>query len=208
MSRELAQRIRTTLKSELRADSLHVEPCRNDPGVIHLSRAEAWAHHLDLTVKHGGGSLMMWGCMSWKGVGYGCQIMDRMDADLYCEVLETTFKDSLEYWEFSADGFIFQQDNDPKHTSKLARSWFQDNGIEILDWPAQSPDLNPIEHLWHHLKLKLAAYETKAKSVRELWERCDREWNRFTAEDSQKYIESMPARVQAVLVAKGGHTRY
>ena len=55
------------------------------------------AHHLDLTVENGGGSLKMWGCMSWMGVGFGCQIMDRMNAEVYCEVLETSFKDSLKF---------------------------------------------------------------------------------------------------------------
>jgi DDE superfamily endonuclease len=176
----------------------------------YLSRAgdPVQEHHLDMTVKHGGGSLMMWGCMSCKGVGYGCQIENKMDAKTYCGILDSTFQDTLEYWDFSTDDFIFQQDNDPKHTSKLAKEWFKDRSIEMLPWPAQSPDLNPIEHIWHHLKLKLASYERKATSIHELWERVDREWNTFTAEECRKYIESMPARVKAVYNAKGGHTKF
>ena len=166
------------------------------------------AHHLDLTVKHGRGSLMMWGCITYAGIGYGCHIEETMNADVYCHILETSLKDTFEYWGLSKDGVIFQQDNDPKHTSKKAKEWFTKEEIQTLPWPAQSPDLNPIEHVWRHLKLKLATYETKAKGIRELWERCDKEWNSFSTEECQKYIESMPARVKAVLRAKGGHTNY
>jgi len=165
-------------------------------------------HHFDLTVKHGGGSLMMWGCMTYYGIGYGCQIEGIMKAEDYCNILSTSFKDTLEYWSLNKDEIIFQQDNDPKHTSQQAKEWFKNEGIQVLPWPAQSPDLNPIEHLWKHLKLKLAQYERKAKGIHELWERCDKEWNKFTPEECRKYIDSMPSRVQAVLKAKGGHTLY
>src|SRR5215469_1803115 len=98
--------------------------------------------------------------------------------------------------------------NKSKHTSQQAKEWFKNEGIQVLPWPAQSPNLNPIEHLWKHLKLKLAQYERKAKEIHELWERCDKEWNKFTPEECRKYIDSMPSRVQAVLKAKGGHTLY
>ena len=75
-----------------------------------------------------------------------------------------------------------QQDNDPKHTSKWAKQWFSDNNIQVLEWPAQSPDLNLIEHLWHHLKSQFQQYNTPPKGVHELWERVVEEWNRISLE--------------------------
>ena len=131
-----------------------------------------------------------------------------MDAQQYCEIMENGVVESFEKLEMMEEEKIFQQDNDPKHTSILASDWFEDNNIQVLPWPAQSPDLNPIEHLWTHLKDQLKTYDKPAKGVHELWDRLDAEWNKIPAERCQRLIESMPRRLQAVIKAKGGHTKY
>jgi acid phosphatase class B len=77
-----------------------------------------------------------------------------------------------------------------------------------MKWPAQSPDLNPIEHLWWYLKKKLDEYEIPPSSQHQLWERCETEWEKIPKEVCQNLIESMPRRVEAVLRVKGGHTKY
>ena len=160
------------------------------------------------TFKFGGGNLMMWGCMGWDGVGYSCRIDGRMDADLYVSILEDELQKSLQYWGKTTEEVVFQQDNDPKHTSKKAKAWFNDHGFEVMVWPPQSPDLNPIEHLWFHLKRRLAGYEEAPKGVTELWERLEKEWEAIDKSVCQELVSSMPKRVQAVLKGKGGHSKY
>ena len=159
-------------------------------------------------LKFGGGSLMMWGCFCWHGVGYACIIDGRMDKELYCMILEDDLQKSIEYYGLDRDNIIFQQDNDSKHTSGLAKQWFQDHGIDVLLWPPQSPDLNPIEHLWEILKRRLASYERAPGGILELWERVQDEWEKIDIEICQKLIESLPKRVEAVIKAKGGYTKY
>ena len=75
-------------------------------------------------------------------------------------------------------------------------------------WPAQSPDLNPIEHLWGFLKRKLSEHKHPPSGIHELLERIQMKWEEIAVEECQKLIESMPRRVQAVLKAKGGYTKY
>ena len=144
---------------------------------------------------------MMWGCFCWNGVGYACKIDGRMDAQLYCSILDDDLQKSIELYGL-------ERDNDPKHTSKLAKQWFQDHDIDVLTWPPQSPDLNPIEHLWGILKRRLAAYEVAPKGITELWERVEAEWEKIDASVCQKLMESMPRRMEAVIRAKGGYIKY
>ena len=89
---------------------------------------------------------MVWGCMDWN-VGKLVEVEGKMDAKQYCEILDKRVVESFEKLDIKEEERYFQQDNNPKHASKLATTWFLDNNIIVIHWPVQSPDLNPIEHL-------------------------------------------------------------
>ena len=164
--------------------------------------------HVQPTLKFGGGSIMVWGCMTAQGVGYMAKIDNGLDADLYCEILRSDLMQTLAYYELDTDQVIFQQDNDPKHTSRKATQVLKDLSLDVLKWPAQSPDLNPIEHLWDFLKRKLADYPTQPKGMLELWDRVQETWESIDKETCLHLIKSMPRRIEAVLKARGGYTKY
>ena len=151
---------------------------------------------------------MVWGCIWWNGVGVLSEVEGWMDAEQYVTILEGELLQSMEDSGIPADEVIFQQDNDTKHTSKRAKIWFEERDIKLLDWPAQSPDLNPIEHTWGYLKKCLSGYKRASTGVYQLWDRVVVEWGNISVEECQKWIESMPRRIQAVIKAKGGHTKY
>jgi len=160
------------------------------------------------TVKHGGGGIMMWGCMTAKGVGYACKIDNILDQHLYKEILEDDLMKTIEFYDLEPDKIIFQHDNDPKHTAKTVKEWLGAQEFKVMIWPAQSPDLNPIEHLWAHVKRKLNQYNKPAKGINELWERIQEVWNNIDAQTCSNLINSMPSRIKAVLKAKGKWTKY
>lgn len=76
-----------------------------------------------------------------------------MDRFMYTNILKDVMLPHAE--EEMPLRWRFQQDNDPKHTSRHCKTWLQQNAIEVLDWPAQSPDLNPIENLWEIVNSKI-----------------------------------------------------
>ena len=114
---------------------------------------------VESTVKFEGENVMMWSCMFWEGIGYATRIEGKMDAELYCKILDDELQGTLKYYNKSPSDIIFQQDNNSKHTSKKAQTWFKSHDFQLLQWPAQSSDLNLIEHLWTYIKGKLEEYE-------------------------------------------------
>ena len=160
------------------------------------------------TLKYGGGSILIWSCITSKGIGNLTKIEGYMNSEVYCQILERDLLGTLDLYSLDRDHIIFQHDNDPKHSSKKTRSWLKDHKLHILDWPPQSPDLNPIENLWNILKYRLVKYEKPASGVIELWERAKEEWSRIPLEKCLELIDSMPKRIAEVIRAKGGHTRY
>jgi hypothetical protein len=80
--------------------------------------------------------------------------------------------------------------------------------VYMKPWPANSPDLNPIEHLWHHIKSRLDRYPGKPSTVDKLWERFDYEWNKFDQATMEPYYNSYTRRIRAVIKARGGYTSF
>jgi len=166
------------------------------------------AAHVQPTIKYGGGSIMVWGCLTSQGVGNLCRIYGGLDAELYCRILDEDWKGTLDYYRLDLTEVILQHDNDPKHTAKRTKRWLEDNRICVLDWPAQSLDLNPMEHLWQEAKRRLSRLTSEPSSEEDLWDKLQDVWNGIEPSICTKLIGSMPARIQAVLDAKGGYTRY
>jgi hypothetical protein len=160
---------------------------------------------LQPTIKHGGGSVCVWGCMSSSGTGNLVFIEEIMDRYLYVDILNNNLKQSAKKLKMGRT-FIFQQDCDPKHTSKLAKKFFEDNHISLLDSPPQSPDLNVIEQLWDYVERNIREYDISNKN--QLKSAILEVWQNIPPELTKKLVESVPKRIQAVLQRNGGPTKY
>ena len=152
-------------------------------------------------------SIMVWGCMSRSSVGRIQVVNGILNAERYIkEILEPKVLSSAKDM-FGLQKFIFQQDGAPCHTAKKCQVWFKSKKVKVLDWPGNSPDLNPIENLWSRLKKLVAARRPSNKQ--ELIEAVLASWfHVIKAEDLEKLVDSMPRRCQAVIKAKGYPTRY
>ena len=118
--------------------------------------------HIIPTVKYGGGSIMFWGCFNSSGPGTLVRIDGIMNSSKYQAILAENVVPSARRLGLGCRR-TFQQDNDPKHTSRSTQKWFRDNKINVLQWPSQSPNLSPIENL-----LKRSVDKHKPKNVKDL----------------------------------------
>lgn len=159
-------------------------------------------------VQKGGGSVMVWGCVSAKGCGELAFIEGTMNTDKYLDVMENYLLPSKKKLFGRRKTWLYQQDNAPCHVSRKALAWFEQKRIPLLKWPARSPDMNPIEEIWDLLARKLT--KIKINSVKELKAALASAWQELSKNKGllKDLIRSMPRRVQALRKAKGGITKY
>lgn len=150
----------------------------------------------------------VWGCFCGKGLGYCYIFNENMDGQLLKGILGTHLVESAElhYDVDHAERWWFLQDNDPKHKSTLVRTWLFNNGIQCIDFPPYSPDLNPIENLWADLARRVEQYQ--CETMEELQDIVAEEWKKTPKKLLRKLARSLPERCQAVIDAKGDHTKF
>jgi transposase len=157
------------------------------------------------TFKSGRVCLMVWGCITWEGVGALHVCNQSVNGVYYKSILEQNLHATVDVMGLSSN-YEFVQDGAPAHRASVVRSYLNENGIRLLNHPAQSPDLNPIENIWAIIKRQLS--QKPATSIEDLKTRIQELWYDIDPSVVQGLYRTMPRRIQDVLKTRGGHTRY
>ena len=142
--------------------------------------------------------------LSFKGIGELQVIHGRMNGSMYREILEKNLQKSATSLGHGWN-FMLQHDNDPKHTAKLTKEWFENYGISTLNWPSQSPVFNPFENLWNTMKVKV--HKRNPQNINQLEEFCKEEWDKVTLDQCGKLVADYRKRQEAVKQNKGNATK-
>lgn len=175
-----------------------------------IPRRYAWSTRdhpvIQRTVKHPV-KVHVWGCFCKQGFGVLHLFTDNLNAQKMNMIYQRCLLKSAQRW-FGSDNssWVLQEDNDPKHRSRLCTEWKRQNGITTLDWPSQSPDANPIENVWAAMKAKLR--EKRVFNLKQLSRHLREIWRSLPETMAENLVESMPRRCQAILDNKGDWTSY
>ena len=153
-------------------------------------------------IKHGGGNIMVWGCFGGGLVGSIAKIDRKMTKEVYLKILKEHVL--VCGTELIGERFVFQQDNNPKHTAKVVKQYLnekQEEGLlKVMTWPPQSPDCNPTDLLWDHLDREVR--KTPPRGKNDLWEAIQNIWKNIDEEYFKKLIDRIPRTCQAIVKAK------
>ena len=156
-------------------------------------------------MKHGGGRIILWGCFAAGGTGALHKIDGTMREKNDVYILKQHLKTSVRKLKLGRK-WVFQMDNDPKHTSKVVAKWLKDNKVKVLEWPSQSPDLNPIDNLLAELKKRVRA--RRPTNLTQLHQLCQEEWAKIHPTYCGKLVEGYLKRLTQVTKCKGNATKY
>lgn len=154
--------------------------------------------------RYGGGSVMVWG-----GIAFGLRTELRfVNGTLTAQQYRDSILQPCVVPLVRERNLIFQQDNARPHVARDNMDYLAANDVEVLPWPAFSPDLSPIEHLWDVLGRAVRQRPNPPSTIPELRLALVEEWHRIPRHQIQRLITSMRRRCTAVVDANGGHTRF
>jgi hypothetical protein len=147
----------------------------------------------------------VWACMSSSGVGQMEFVDGPLTGEKYKQILNKKLIKATDKL-FHGGDWKFQQDNDPKHKSRVAMAWLEEKNIDLVPWPACSPDMNVQENL--HRTWKDRVDNLKPTTKKDLRKKISKVFREMTEDDTRPLVDSMVRRVKALSKAKGGHTKY
>ena len=155
----------------------------------------------------GGGGILVWGGMTWEGKTELLVIRGNLNGQRYREeILEGPVR--LFAGAFGPANMILVDDNARPHRNRIADQFFEDSGIARMEWPAKSPDMNPIENIWGIMKQRISRRLRYQHTLNDLEAMVHEEWNAVALPTVRKCISSMRRRTAALIAAAGGHTHY
>jgi len=157
----------------------------------------------------GGFNVMFWGCFSKMGLGPLLALEGSQNQHTYRKLLQEHVIPEIKSREEECGcSVLFMQDNAPCHKAKLIIDYFEENHIETLNWPPQSPDLNPIENLWNWITRKLESEFPFPTTREQLIGYVMEIWDKIPEKIVETLCESVPRRLSEVLRMKGRPTKY
>lgn len=159
------------------------------------------------TVKHPA-SVMIWSCITAEGPGPLYFVNGTMNQNQYKKVIDECLTPHISTLDESEGPYVFMHDNAPCHRAKSVKEHLRSVNLQLLDWPGNSPDMNPIENVWNSLKNIVSSRNCTSKqalmdNITDIWQN-----NEHIKNCILSAIESMPRRIAALIKAKGGHTKY
>lgn len=177
-----------------------------------VSRNRSEKYHPDclLGTTKSGPQVHVWGAIGW----YGCAPLKKVPASLNAvryqqliinDIEKVGKRYSARLWNRHVN-WELMQDNAPAHRARTTSTFLAAKGVSVLDWPGNSPDLNPIENVWGYVQSRIP--RTPMRNAEHLWEHVQAAWSRVPRSYIQKLFLSMPSRIQCVIAGKGYPTRY
>lgn len=158
------------------------------------------------TTLFGGGSVMVWAGISLTGRTELVLINGSLTAERY--ILEILDNHVVPYAPYIGQGFMLMHDNARPHVARVVQHYLEQVGIDTMAWPARSPDLNPIEHLWDKLGRKLQEELNQLDTLADVGRKLVQIWEELDQNEIRSLILSMNRRCQEVIRGRGGNTRY